>query len=105
MAHSLPVATTIHKNWISTVLTRLLEHSVDLGVRIGLNVVRLLFPLARSPRGYANPRVRHITSWTYFYYLHTVVKPNIEKWLAGRGDLFPHVIQVQTINRCNAACQ
>ena len=40
------------------------------------------------------------------YYLYTVISPNIEKWLARhQGELFPHVIQLQTINRCNASCQ
>lgn len=111
MAHPLPVINPAIppgirvKHWLSTTLTRLLEHSVDLGIQIAFGFLRRTFPLVRSKRGSDNPRVRHITSWTYFYYLQTVIRPNIEKWLAQRGELFPHVIQVQTINRCNAACQ
>ena len=89
----------------SAALVRLIEHSVDIGVQIAFGLMRLIFPHVRSQTGFANPRVRHITGWTYQYYLYTVVSPNIEKWLAQRGDLFPHVLQVQTINRCNAACQ
>ncbi len=95
----------IYPTKIQALLTQLLEHSVDVGVQIAFGLIRLIFPYIRSQTGFANPRVRNITGWTYQYYLYTVVSPNIEKWLAERGNLFPHVLQVQTINRCNAACQ
>jgi radical SAM protein with 4Fe4S-binding SPASM domain len=100
-----PTKTARIKDKIAAALDHLLEYSVDFGVQIAFRLVQLLFPHVRSRTGFENPRVRHITGWTYMYYLQTVVSPNIEKWMAQRGPLFPHVIQVQTINRCNAACQ
>ena len=91
--------------WVSAAFARMLESAVDLGIRISFWMMQRIFPHVRSQTGADNPLVRHITGWTYQYYLYTVVSPNIEKWRKQRGDLFPHVLQVQTINRCNAACQ
>jgi len=58
-----------------------------------------------SKTGYENPRVRNMVG-TIGYSSHTyhLTLPNIHKWLKHRGELFPMVLQVQTINRCNAAC-
>ena len=58
-----------------------------------------------SKTGYDNPRVRHIVGKTgYWFHAYRVTYPNIHKWLKTRAELFPMAIQVQTINRCNAAC-
>lgn len=58
-----------------------------------------------SPTGYANPRVRRMVGgigyWTHTFRL---TLPNIRKWMKSRSELFPMILQVQTINRCNAAC-
>jgi radical SAM protein with 4Fe4S-binding SPASM domain len=107
MAQSLPVTLSPDniKDRIAATLERLLERIVDFGVQVAFALTRLLYPHVRSRTGFENPRVRHITGWTYQYYLYTVVSPNIDKWMARREPLFPHVIQLQTINRCNAACQ
>jgi radical SAM protein with 4Fe4S-binding SPASM domain len=40
----------------------------------------------------------------YWLHAYRLSYPNIHKWLESRGELFPMVIQIQTINRCNAAC-
>lgn len=74
-------------------------------VALCLNLEKLPLPFLVSRTGYANPRVRRITGWAG-YWAHTfrLTLPNIHKWMKTRGDLFPAVLQVQTINRCNAAC-
>jgi sulfatase maturation enzyme AslB (radical SAM superfamily) len=36
--------------------------------------------------------------------LYQLLTPNIRAWLQNRAEIFPAVLQVQTINRCNAAC-
>jgi len=66
---------------------------------------KVLSPLFISKTGYDNARVRHMVG-KYGYWSHTfrLTLPNIHKWLKTKSDLFPTVIQIQTINRCNAAC-
>lgn len=110
MAQSLPVTIQDEKfarikRWIAATLDRWLEHAVGFGVPIAFWILAILFPHVRSRTGFDNPRVRRITGWTYMYYIYTIVSPNIGKWLKRREPLFPHVIQLQTINRCNASCQ
>lgn len=102
----------------------------DLLVRAFLWADKYIAPLHVSKTGYANPRVRNMVG-TFGYTSHSyhLTLPNIHKWLNGvarnarpersrRGiphsqqsagyhpapQLFPMVIQVQTINRCNGAC-
>ena len=59
-----------------------------------------------SKTGYANPRVRNMVgTHGYNFHAYRLTLPNIRKWMKDRGDIFPLVIQVQTINRCNAACE
>jgi radical SAM protein with 4Fe4S-binding SPASM domain len=59
----------------------------------------------RSRTGYANPRVAHLVgSLGYHAHSYRVGLPAAERWLQTQTDLFPAVVQVQTINRCNAAC-
>lgn len=65
----------------------------------------LILRLRVSETGYDNPRVRHMVGTPgYLAHAYRLTYPNIRKWLKTRGELFPMVIQVQTINRCNAAC-
>ncbi len=85
-------------------IIRLVDALIDLGLGIGEAIVTRLYPFLRSKTGYANPRVRHLTSLTYPLHNGWVVGPNIRKWLRARAPLFPAVVQVQTINRCNAKC-
>jgi radical SAM protein with 4Fe4S-binding SPASM domain len=59
----------------------------------------------RARMGYANPRVAHLVG-ALGYHVHSYrvgLRP-ITRWLATQAELFPAVVQVQTINRCNAAC-
>jgi radical SAM protein with 4Fe4S-binding SPASM domain len=78
---------------------------VDYILFLLLVIDKFIMKLRVSKTGYDNPRVRHIVGklgyWAHVYHL---TYPNIHKWLNTRGDLFPMGIQVQTINRCNAAC-
>lgn len=65
-------------------------------------------PLARrrSRTGYANPRVNRLRHrWGFAWHSYLCTKPNLDAWLADRRPIFPSVVQVQTINRCNAACE
>jgi radical SAM protein with 4Fe4S-binding SPASM domain len=60
----------------------------------------------RSRMGYANPRVAHLVGAIgYHAHSYRVGLPNVQRWLRTGGDLFPAVVQVQTINRCNASCR
>lgn len=68
---------------------------------------RLLPPLARlrrSATGRTNPRTRHVRGGLgYGLRSLELLRPNVARWR--RGDaLFPAALQVQTVNRCNAAC-
>lgn len=83
----------------------LVDLLVEAAMRVSYVAVKVGYPFIRSRSGWANPRARSITGLTYMYYLQRVVAPNIDKWLEKPQPLFPHAIQVQTINRCNAACQ
>ncbi len=90
-------------------MVALIEKSLDLLVDILLaTVVRLekwLAPMRVSRTGYDNPRTRHLVgALGYSSHAYHSTAPNIHKWLKERGDLFPMVLQVQTINRCNARC-
>ncbi|MEE9964047.1 MAG: radical SAM protein [Propionicimonas sp.] len=59
-----------------------------------------------SRTGYANPRVRQLVgTYGYSVLVYRITRPNIVRWLAGDTDLFPAAVQVQTINRCNGACE
>lgn len=82
---------------------------VDLLIKLALAVsewlLNLLYPFVYSKTGRDNPRTGHIRGVTYYMLRNAwITKDNIDHWLAGRRDLFPEVLQVQTINRCNAAC-
>lgn len=85
---------------------KLLHFIVDLIVLSFLWVDKHLLPLRASKTGFDNPRVRNMVGfWGYTSHTYHLTLPNVHKWLKHRADLFPSVIQVQTINRCNAACE
>jgi sulfatase maturation enzyme AslB (radical SAM superfamily) len=86
---------------LATVLTPLVDILLQLGRRMDPYIQKLRV----SRTGYENPRVRHLVGKTgYWLHAYRLTYPNIHKWLHTRGHLLPRVIQVQTINRCNAAC-
>lgn len=88
---------------IETLLSPIIYLVMDVVVAFCLVWEKL--PFVISPTGYDNPRVRRMAG-SAGYWAHTfrLTLPNIRKWLRNRGDLFPMILQVQTINRCNAAC-
>jgi radical SAM protein with 4Fe4S-binding SPASM domain len=90
---------------IEILLSPLIGFIVEVLAAFWMNLEKLPLPFLVSRTGSANPRVHRIHGWTG-YWGHTLrlTIPNIRKWMKTRGDLFPLVIQVQTINRCNASC-
>jgi radical SAM protein with 4Fe4S-binding SPASM domain len=87
----------------------LIEKTLGLLVDILLAaVVRLekrFAPMRVSKTGYENPRTRHLLgALGYSSHAYHSTAPNIHKWLKEQDDLFPMILQVQTINRCNARC-
>jgi radical SAM protein with 4Fe4S-binding SPASM domain len=87
------------------VITKILDHLVAGTLALALWLVRQTEPWLRSKTGSANPRVAHIRgALGYHVHSYRVGLPNIDRWLQQRQELFPTVLQVQTINRCNAAC-
>ena len=71
-----------------------------------LALVALLERVRRARMGYANPRVAHLVgALGYHAHSYRVGLIASKRWLQQRGELFPTVIQVQTINRCNASCR
>lgn len=91
---------------ITTAVHAGLRRVAAFGGALLLRADRDVFSRRRSRTGYANPRVRHFVDRIGFAihsYLCTV--PNMRRWLGGQRELFPLLVQVQTINRCNAACE
>lgn len=82
----------------------LLDRLIDFGYWLGEIMLTAAYPLLRSKTGYENPHVRHLNSETYFLRGIWDVKGNIQKWRKHKTDLFPAILQVQTINRCNGKC-
>ena len=64
-----------------------------------------VYPFLKSKTGYLNPRVRNITEFGFKIRSYLDLTPNPNRWKINQAELFPAVIQVQTINRCNAACK
>lgn len=85
-------------------ISALLDKLIDLGYGLGEMILTLVSPCLCSKTGHQNPSVRNITSETYFLHGIWMIKGNITKWLESRADLFPEVLQLQTINRCNGQC-
>ncbi|MCC6457037.1 MAG: radical SAM protein [Caldilineaceae bacterium] len=82
------------------------EQLVEWLLAITLALVGLGERLRRSRMGYANPRVAHLVgALGYHTHSYRVGLPQAKRWLQTRAELFPAVVQVQTINRCNASCR
>ncbi len=84
----------------------MLRRVAEVGGALFLALDRHVWSRRRSRTGYANPRVAHIVGRVGFAvhsYLCTV--PPMRAWLRGQREVFPALVQVQTINRCNAACE
>lgn len=85
-------------------MTKIIDSLLDWSLVVANWFISLLFPFFRSKTGWENPRVRNITSLTYLLRGTWIVNKNLDKWRASRAQLFPVVLQVQTINRCNGRC-
>jgi hypothetical protein len=85
-------------------MTRIVDTLLDWIIAAGNWLIFLLFPFFRSRTGWENPRVRNITSLTYLLRGTWIVNKNLDAWRANRAQVFPAVLQVQTINRCNGKC-
>lgn len=85
-------------------MIRVVDIFLDWAIVLADRFIFLLLPLFRSPTGWDNPRVRNITSLTYLLRGTWIVNQNLDKWRANRTELFPLLLQVQTINRCNGKC-
>ena len=85
-------------------MTRFIDLCLDVVIVAANWLIFHLSPFFRSRTGWENPRVRNITSLTYLLRGTWIVNNNLEKWRATRAVLFPLVLQVQTINRCNGKC-
>jgi len=85
-------------------MTKIIDVLLDWLIVVANRIIFLLFPFFHSRTGWKNPRVRHITSLTYLLRGTWIVNKNLDKWRANRAHLFPAVLQVQTINRCNGKC-
>jgi radical SAM protein with 4Fe4S-binding SPASM domain len=86
-------------------MTTMIDRLLDVLISAANWLLRLLFPYFRSRTGWENPRVRNITSLTYLLRGTWIVNRNLDAWRADRNvSLFPAVLQVQTVNRCNGKC-
>ncbi len=86
-------------------MTAFLCWLVDILLPIVVWLNKRIAPFRVSKTGYANPRTRNLVGLLgYSSHTYHLTLPNIRKWQKDRSDLFPMVLQVQTINRCNAAC-
>jgi radical SAM protein with 4Fe4S-binding SPASM domain len=85
-------------------MTKVIDLLLDWSIITANWFILHLFPFFHSRTGWENPRVRNITSLTYLLRGTWIVNRNLDKWRASRAPLFPAVLQVQTINRCNGRC-
>jgi radical SAM protein with 4Fe4S-binding SPASM domain len=90
---------------MNNLLDAFLDTLLDLALTVTNWAIVRLFPFFRSKTGWENPNVRNITGLTYLLRGAWITSPNLDAWRARRAELFPVVLQVQTINRCNASCQ
>jgi radical SAM protein with 4Fe4S-binding SPASM domain len=82
------------------------ERWVESALAVTLTLVAWSERFRHSPVGYDNPRVAHLVgALGYHAHSYRVGLPSVLRWLRKRGELFPAVVQVQTINRCNASCR
>ncbi|HXD09208.1 MAG TPA: radical SAM protein [Anaerolineales bacterium] len=85
-------------------MTIVLDRLIDWFLVTANFILYNLSPYFRSRTGWENPRVRNITSLIYLLRGTWILNSNLEKWRESRAELFPVVLQVQTINRCNGKC-
>src|SRR6185436_9344429 len=85
-------------------MTIVLDRLIDWLLVTANFILYNLSPYFRSRTGWENPRVRNITSLIYLLRGTWILNSNLEKWRESRAELFPVVLQVQTINRCNGKC-
>ncbi|MDQ3005645.1 MAG: radical SAM protein, partial [Chloroflexota bacterium] len=85
-------------------MMKLLDKLLDWIIATADWMIFRLFSLFRSRTSWENPHVRNITSLTYLLRGTWIINKNLEKWRVNRAQLFPVVLQVQTINRCNGKC-
>ena len=82
------------------------ERLLEWLLAVVLALVTLSKRWRRTRMGYANPRVAHLVgALGYHSHSYRVGLPSVLRWLREGGELFPAVVQVQTINRCNASCR
>src|SRR6185436_6715217 len=85
-------------------MTIVLDRLIDWLLVTANFILYNLSPYFRSRTGWENPRVRNITSLIYLLRGTWILNSNLEKWRESRAELFPVVLHVQTINRCNGKC-
>jgi len=64
----------------------------------------IILGLLRSKTGFRNSRVRNMTELGFQIRSFLYLSPNVERW-KNQEEIFPAVVQIQTINRCNGACR
>ena len=82
----------------------LLDKTLDLVLVTANFTLYQISPFFRSRTGWENPRVKNVTSLVYLLRGTWILNKNLDKWRASHAELFPVVLQVQTINRCNGKC-
>jgi len=85
-------------------MTIVLDRFIDIFLVIANFCLYHLSPFFRSRTGWENPRVQNITSLTYLLRGTWILNGNLNKWRTNKASLFPNILQVQTINRCNGKC-
>ena len=79
-------------------------HPLTRSLNLAVRGLMKLTDRQRSPTGWANPRTRSLTPFRYALGAYQAFYPNTVRGLDPDAELFPAVLQVQTINRCNATC-
>jgi MoaA/NifB/PqqE/SkfB family radical SAM enzyme len=86
-------------------MTAVLDKLIMLGLVVSEWFLTCLYPFVYSRTGRDNPRTGHIAGMTYYMLRNAwITINNVNSWLAGDKNIFPEVLQIQTINRCNASC-
>jgi radical SAM protein with 4Fe4S-binding SPASM domain len=86
-------------------MEKLFGWMIDVVLWMAVWIEKRLAFMRTSQTGYDNPhtgRMVGVLGYSAHSYRSTI--PNIRKWLQERDNLFPMILQVQTINRCNARC-
>ncbi len=83
---------------------RMDEGMIGIFLKFALWLLKIVTALSRSNSGYSNPLTKRLTPLGYALSARDMLYPNIRKWQQGSRELFPSIVQVQTINRCNGSC-